>query len=509
MQVSDDYIDELFACKLGNMEVTPPEDGWFRLENELNRRSGMKQKYWLAAASFALVLSVTASVVYMQTKFFADSNDGDIQPVVVLNEQMQTVEEPLSLISEPQLSVIAETQPTIEEQLITTTETQPLTEEIQLTIAETQPTIEDPLPIISDPQPTIEDSQLTTAETQLLTEKNQPTIAEIQPLAEEIQPTIAETQPLTEEPQPTSAEPQPTIEYPLPVISEPQPTTADYLQIILDLQSNSYTFNNMSPEVGLSLRKRWEVSGHFAPLQSYRSISSVPAGLRKSDFDDAESPLLAYSGGITLSFSIFKRLSIQTGAFYTQMGQSINNVTPVTNMHAAVSSNNSYTKNFVRTSSGSVTVASNVKADVNSTYSHFFNSDMQYSNISPTSSHTATYQLIERVDYLEIPLMLRYKVINRKFGLSVLSGMSANVLLDTNVFVDTGEEILKSGTILMARPVNYSSTFGLGISYQFMKNISIGMEPVFKYYLHSYTTNSQVGSNPYAFGLFTGAVYRF
>lgn len=105
--------------------------------------------------------------------------------------------------------------------------------------------------------------------------------------------------------------------------------------------------------------------------------------------------------------------------------------------------------------------------------------------------------------------MLRYRIFDRKLNFYVLGGMSANVLMDTNVFVDNGSEIVKGGTILMARPVNYSSTFGLGIGYQMMKNLSFGLEPSFKYYLQSYTTSSQISSNPYAFGLFTSVFYSF
>jgi hypothetical protein len=91
----------------------------------------------------------------------------------------------------------------------------------------------------------------------------------------------------------------------------------------------------------------------------------------------------------------------------------------------------------------------------------------------------------------------------------VSGGMSANILINNNVFTDNGSEIVKGGTILMARPVNYSSMMGLGLGYQISRNLSVGFEPTFKYYLQSYTTSSQISSNPYAFGLYTSVFYRF
>ena len=233
--------------------------------------------------------------------------------------------------------------------------------------------------------------------------------------------------------------------------------------------------------------------------------------MHRSDFDDAESPLMAYSGGIAVAFSISKRLSVQTGILYSQTGQSINNVVPVPNMYTAVSSINPYSKNFIRTSSGSITISSNLKSDVNTTYDNFFNPESLTATPQTAAvvSAPVKYKLLERIDYLEIPVMLRYKILDRKMHFYVMGGMSANVLLDANVFVDNGSEVVKGGTIMMARPVNYSSTFGVGVTYQILKNMSFGIEPSFKYYLQTYTTNTQIVSNPYAFGLFTSIFYQF
>jgi hypothetical protein len=91
MQVNDNDMDELFARKLGNMEVAPPEDGWARIENELNRRNRMTRKYWLVAASFALVLSVTATMVYIQTNAVTEQST----TVSILEKTLQLPQEHL------------------------------------------------------------------------------------------------------------------------------------------------------------------------------------------------------------------------------------------------------------------------------------------------------------------------------------------------------------------------------------------------------------------------------
>ena len=506
MQIDDKHIDELFAHKLRNMEATPPEDGWSRIENELDRRSRITRKFWLAAASFALVLSVTAAVVFMQTSVVPDDaagiaamestsqqqsgmpqlkhelekdilNQGTIQPEMRQSRNERSQDESFSSAR-------------VEENHISTGSSVSLNETVTTAMVETgiQVSPQDNTAISDNAKPLsnhpvyveswdemLRVKPLESKRFEFLTSKN------IQP-----EKTVFDNNEGN-----TSA-----------IVTSNIPVYDDLAYI--DVTNNSTKSRPIN---------RWEIKGQIAPGYSYRAISSVPGGLRKSDFNDAESPLMVYSGGISVSYMIYGRFSLQMGLLYSQMGQSINNVTPVTSMFAAVSSNNSYTKNFVRTSSGSVTVASNMKSDVNTSYASYFNAESQstaVNNMSMANAYnTAKYRLIERIDYLEIPLMLRYKLIDRKLNLYLLGGMSTNILVGNNVFVDNGSELVKGGTTLMARPVNYSSTLGLGLGYQVSGNLSVGLEPSFKYYLQPYTTSSQIGSNPYAFGLYTGIFYRF
>jgi hypothetical protein len=508
MQIKDEYIDELFASKLGNMEATPPNDGWLRIENELNRRSRMTRKFWLTAASFALVLSVTATAVYMQTHAVMDK---DTTAVLETDSQQH----------EPQLSTANNENSAQQEK------EQPVTPQGE----KNTPQVEAPVRTATVASPASVDPAALRSENDIVA----PETVEISSVSTipESAVTVSDIRENTEMPsnipvyvdswdemlrmQPMKANRLGIMSNKLPSLKwnvsekkteETVAVATPSMPVYNDIAYADVTNISTRPQ----LRNRWEITGQFASMYSYRAISSVPDGTNKSDFDDAESPLLAYSGGITVAYRVFDRLSIQTGVFYAQMGQSINSVTPVANMYVTLSSNNSYTKNFVRTSSGSVTVPSNIKSDVNTTYAPYFNAESQSvsnNTVVANVSSPAKYRLVERIDYLEIPLMLRYKIIDRKLNFYVLGGMSTNVLINNNVFVDNGSELVKGGSILMARPVNYSSTLGLGLGYQITGNMLIGLEPSFKYYLQSYTTSSQISSNPYSFGLFTGIIYRF
>jgi hypothetical protein len=509
MQVNNDYIDGLFARKLGNTEVSPPHDGWLRIESELSRRSRLTRRFWLTAASFALVMSVTATVVYLQTDSAA--NRGTV--AFVRETASPQNKQPLSTAHHK----IDDTQQATEKADVarqgensattrSTAGTSPASVEATALTAERNTASLETVEIPG--RPTVEQNVMMASKVGEIakTPSNIPVYSDSWGEMLRAQPIKANRlgtrlNKLTQLKLRTAEKKKDKA---ITAATLSTPVYDDITSVGVAVKSNSFT---ASPPPN-----RWEIAGQFAPMYSYRAISSVPNGTNKSDFDNAESPLLVYSGGITVAYRVFNRLSVQTGMFYSQMGQSINSVTPIANMYVTLSSNNAYNKNFVKTSTGNVTVASNVKSEANPAYASYFNTASQSASANTVAaanaSNPAKYKMIERLDYLEIPLLLHYRVIDRKLNFYVLGGVSANILINNNVFVDNGSELVKGGSILMARPANYSATFGLGLGYQVTGNLSVGFEPSFKYYLQSYAS-SQIVSNPYAFGFFTNIYYHF
>ena len=510
MQINDEHIDEYFARKLRDMEVTPPDGGWLRIENELNHRNRMTRKFWLAAASFALILSVTAAVVYMQTTITQN-----ITPTIAAlenisqqpsDEQISSTDQKINTTNHETIRPVVRQDGNEVSKSETTTSVSTSGETVfNGSAAVTDAITDEGIPTISTTTGSTNTTNIQTNPKNNITGLNDVGQYSNIPVYSDSWDEFHQMKPLeTNRLNFLSANRNQLRKN---IYGKEVPEKVVDTKPIIPIYDDISMVDLANISAPNRPRNRWEVKGQVAPVYSYRTISSVPSGIRRSDFNDAESPLLAYSGGISVAYMLSGRLSIQTGLIYSQMGQSINNVTPVTNMYAAVSSNNSYTKNFVRTSTGSVTVASNMKSEVNTTYASYFNAESQPSVSNSASS--PKYRLIERIDYLELPLIVRYKVIDRKLNLYMLSGMSANVLVGNNVFVDNGSELVKSGSTLMARPVNYSGTVGFGLGYHINKNLLFSLEPSFKYFLQSYTTSSQIDSNPYALGLFSGIVYRF
>ncbi|GHT23967.1 hypothetical protein FACS189430_08120 [Bacteroidia bacterium] len=469
MQKNNRRIDELFSRKIGDMEITPPENGWQRIQQELDSQKRSAVKFWMAAASIALLMGSVATVMYL--------NSDQLNPAVNTT------------------ALVDKGLPPQDEETATTA----LSNNTAPAAVQTPPAVSENHPLQT--APANEPPQIAENQNRKMTEANAKTPVYFDNPASREQRQAQNTQRLALLVDRFATKPAAMpLEKNRPVV----------MASTLPVYNSEWNPFEDEEKTKAQARNKWEISGQFSPTYSYRSISKVPSNMKRADFDEAESALLAYSGGVNVAYSIVKRFSVQVGVFYTQMGQSVHGVTAGYNMYAAVSSNNTYSKNTLRTSTGTSAVTSSLKADVNENYANYFNQNaVQAAHNSPVAAKSAQSSMIERLDYIEIPMLMRYKLIDKKFDLVLLGGGSTNILIGNNIFLDNGTETLKDGSIAGARNFNYNTTVGFGMNYQINNSLLIGIEPVFKYFLQSYTKDNSVGSHPYSFGVFTGVFYSF
>jgi hypothetical protein len=128
-------------------------------------------------------------------------------------------------------------------------------------------------------------------------------------------------------------------------------------------------------------------------------------------------------------------------------------------------------------------------------------SDPIYSNLNA--------EIEQKFQYVEVPFLMRYKVVDRTIDINILGGFGANFLVGNDVLLNYGSTKEVIGTMNGLNAVNYTGTIGFGIEYPVMKRINIHLEPSFRYYLNEMNSNSTVESHPYSFGIFTGINYSF
>jgi subtilisin family serine protease len=252
---------------------------------------------------------------------------------------------------------------------------------------------------------------------------------------------------------------------------------------------------------------RWAVGTEVSPLYSYRNLETQNEAMSlANDLNQAESGTLAYSGGVNVNFSPLRRLSVQSGLYYSRYGVNVDNAYVFEDATIEISSSSRfYSINY---SSGVIETEDDMVDYVTNRGDHKYYSGIT-PNMDPMSLDFSSGEIVQNFEYLEVPLILRYKVIDRKIGFNLLGGLSTNLLVGSNTYYHSDGDREKIGETTEIKPFNYSSIVGLGLEYSVSKHLNLSLEPTFRYYLSSINQSSIIRSYPYSIGVFTGLRYSF
>lgn len=275
-------------------------------------------------------------------------------------------------------------------------------------------------------------------------------------------------------------------------------------------------FDAITENINVPTIKKWSITGQLAPLYSYRTSNQS-----YNTDNNKEKGLMSYSGGLKVDYKASQRFSIQVGVYYNAMGQKVDNI-KVTTYPTNIAANNVNTMVLYTSNSlGPVSTTGTPEVNTNLFYSYltadsYNNATASVANRSHVTNTTKNGRvstndgsMIQKLNFVEIPLLARFKIIDKKISLHMIGGISTNLLVGNNVIFKqdgTSENIGQTSGI---NTVNYSSTVGIGINYGLFKKLDLSIEPTYKYYLKSISNINNVDFKPYSFGVFTGFVYKF
>jgi hypothetical protein len=257
---------------------------------------------------------------------------------------------------------------------------------------------------------------------------------------------------------------------------------------------------------------RWMVGAQVSP--AYNISNSSHSAQYASNMLAAESTHSVDLGaGLTVAYKPGKRWSVQSGVYYSGMAQN-------SGVSGSQNSKNSFAPglaaDYVNTS---VNVdASSNKLSMNSTAGVIelkgipaqiiLGSKLESNSVTP-AVFASDVQFTQNFEYIEIPLCLRYTLIDSRFGVEMMGGFSSNLLVGNETYMQgtSGKSLV--GSTKDMEPINYSGTMGVGLKYSLSKRIFLNVEPRVKYYLNSLNSNSSVSYKPYTIGVFTGLSYQF
>lgn len=238
-------------------------------------------------------------------------------------------------------------------------------------------------------------------------------------------------------------------------------------------------------------RNRWAISSNASPV--YFNSLAEGSSLDQQFDSNEKNYTTTLSYGVGGSYLITDKISIKTGINNISLSYNTNDVFYQTKLNSV--DNNIPT--ISRNENGNrVTFASK------NTIQNTLSGDVENFNQNNIGS------IKQDLSYIEIPLELSYKILDKKFGVEVIGGMSTLFLNNNTVSLVTDGMEMNIGKANNLNNIHFSSNVGLGFKYSFWKNFNANFQPMFKYQINTFSENSG-NFKPYFVGLYSGISFSF
>ena len=239
-------------------------------------------------------------------------------------------------------------------------------------------------------------------------------------------------------------------------------------------------------------RSKWAVNSYVSPIFFNSFSSGSPLSDEFASNEKTFNNSTSY--GIGVAYNLNKRLSIKTGVSNLNLDFDTENIA------------------FYSTYEDQTKIANtNIERNANSKYLAIkhekdVSKNAVENQIIQTSQNSGN--LNQKTQYIEVPLELSYALLNKKFGVAIKGGMSTLFLTENEVSIKSPDGNMQIGKASNLNNVHFSSNVGLGLSYLFMKNFQLNVEPTLKYQINTFNKNSE-DFTPYVIGVNTGISYKF
>ncbi|NLE34003.1 MAG: PorT family protein, partial [Bacteroidales bacterium] len=251
--------------------------------------------------------------------------------------------------------------------------------------------------------------------------------------------------------------------------------------------------------------QRFIIGASVSPTMTFS-----PAGddARLTGLINSERSRPTYSTGVSVGYRISDRLTVHSGIGMASMGQTITDVAVYAGLsdYYAVKSNYLYS---METASGTI-LAGNTDlylTDSKDRVATLIQGDMaDPSKYNLTQVGSDIHQVFR---YLELPVMIRYRLIDRKVGLNLSGGVAYGLLVGNTAYTGQGDDMITVGHTEGVNSFNLSSQVGLGMEYNVSQKITFNLEPVFRYYVTPLSNFSGALYKPYSLGFYSGFYFKF
>jgi hypothetical protein len=238
------------------------------------------------------------------------------------------------------------------------------------------------------------------------------------------------------------------------------------------------------------VKDKWSIKPQLAPV-FYNSLSSGSpidgqfAGNAKSYDNDL-------SVGLGVNYAITSRLKVRSGINTVNLNYATQDV----QFYASL---DGQTKNVVARSSNANIVVQDQKNNV-------VDPSLLFAN---NASDRYSGSMLQKTGYVEVPVEMSYALLNKKFGIDIIGGVSSLFLNQNNVSVVSEQGLSTNvGEAQNLNNIHFSTNVGVGFKYRFFKAFEANFEPMFKYQVNTFSRDAG-NFKPYFIGLYSGISFSF
>lgn len=233
---------------------------------------------------------------------------------------------------------------------------------------------------------------------------------------------------------------------------------------------------------------RWQISSNVAPIYFSSTSDGSPIDPQFSDKKKDYKQNLSY--GVGVRYAINKKLSIRAGVNSIGMEYTTNDAV------------------FYQTANAKplAHVDQNLQGSALQIESKGASQGLELTpNANLMQKFDATIN--QRTGYYELPVELSYKLLDKKFGVELIGGMSTLFLNENVISMTSSGTTMDIGQANNLNSTHFSTNFGVGVKYNFLRSFQLNLEPMIKYQLNTF--NDSGNYQPFFFGVYTGINYRF
>jgi hypothetical protein len=256
----------------------------------------------------------------------------------------------------------------------------------------------------------------------------------------------------------------------------------------------------------------WKVGVQIAPAYSSHT-SGYATNYARTMVTSGKPVQTGVGGGISLLVRTSGRWTVESGLYYSRSGDkssSTRNLLAVNTDYSSLAGGNKYFSNSIVLKDGQMIMNSTAGViRLSQTPDNAKLISGAESAIGMNSVLLMTGDFSQVFDFMEMPLTARYRLIDSKIDIELLSGLSTNFVVGNQVILENGSIRDNVGKTEDISRLGFSGVAGFGVIYPLSKRISITIEPRASYWLTSLNNSSEVDFRPWRIGIYSGLTFGF